>query len=193
MTNDTIEDAGDLDLASLPDDGLTLGRTTPLPAPQEEPHIELTGTDMIVTLPSSQTESTSSGGFVPLLIGGERGRDRLWGRDIIPLVMEWDECSTRASGSNSGALKRRSQTFQPLIKRGRADFELSDLTAAQLDELSDRLSTQITDFDDRLAVFEKAPMLTVLSDTALAAYRRGPASSGTDRPAGRRNVCGSAG
>jgi hypothetical protein len=30
---------------------------------------------MIVTLPSSQTESTSSGGFVPLLIGGERGRN----------------------------------------------------------------------------------------------------------------------
>jgi hypothetical protein len=179
--HDTPEDEGGLDLESAPDDGLEVGGVDDaFTEPAEEAHIDPTeAPDMDGSvLPATQGERTSSGGFIPLLIGGVVAGVIGYGvATYYPLSDGTGDMGVQLAvqADQIAALEMLIANIPaPDLASVDAQFlELSDQTAAQLDELSDRLSTQITDFDDRLAVVEKAPDADgTLSDTALAAYQR---------------------
>jgi len=175
------EDEGGLDLASAPDDGLDIGGVDDaFPEPEEEPHIEPTKVrDMDVSvLTQTQRENTSTGGFIPLLIGGVFAGAIGYGiATFYPLDDRMDEVSVRLAvqADEISALEAQIANI-PVPDLTSVDAQISDLshqTAAQFEELSDRLSAQITGFDDRLAVVEKDPdEYGTLSETALAAYQR---------------------
>jgi hypothetical protein len=174
------EDEGGLDLASAPDDGLDIGRVDDaFPEPKEELHIEPTKVpDMDVSvLTPTQRENTSTGGFIPLLIGGVLAGAIGYGiATFYPLDDRMVEVSVRLASQADEISALEAQIANiPVPDLTSVDAQISDLshqTAAQFEELSDRLSAQITDFDDRLAVVEKDPdVYGTLSETALAAYQ----------------------
>ncbi len=179
--HDTPKDERGLDLLVAPDDALDVGGVDDaIPEPAEEPDIEPTEVpDMDVSiLPPTQHENGSSGGFIPLLIGGVVAGAIGYGiATFYPLNDGMGDMSVQlaAQADQIAALETQIASI-PAPDSTSVNAQISDLsdqTAAQLDELSGRLSTQVTDFDDRLAVVEKAPDADgTLSDTALAAYRR---------------------